>query len=177
MSEVPKLLLVDDDEVFCHTLTQALQRRGYDVSSTHNLRCTTQLKQDCLPQFAIIDLYLGKDSGLDIIQYLLKRKPDIKIVVLTGFASISTAVESIKLGAIHYLTKPVMVDEILNAFNGNNNINTKPQTQPMSIKRMEWEHIHRVLANNDGNISKAARAMKMHRRTLQRKLQKKPVKE
>ncbi len=172
-----KLLLVDDDPVFCQVLSRALQKRGYQVSVAHDQRTAEELGGQLNPQFAIVDLRIANDSGLNVIKSLIKIKPEIRIVVLTGYASISTAVESIKLGAIHYLTKPADVEAILQAFyhdKGNADINL--QTQPMSVRRMEWEHLQKVLQDNDGNISAAARAMGMHRRTLQRKLSKKPVK-
>ncbi len=171
------LLLVDDDPVFCQVLSRALQKRGYQVSIAYDQRSAEELAGQHYPQFAIVDLRIADDSGLNVIKSLVKIKPGIRIVVLTGYASISTAVESIKLGAIHYLTKPADVNDILKAFyhdKGNADINL--QTQPMSVRRMEWEHLQKVLQDNDGNISAAARAMGMHRRTLQRKLSKKPVK-
>ncbi len=175
--ENPKLLLVDDDEIFCKVLSKALQKREYNVNVAYNQKDALELAQQHHPEFAIVDLRIGNDSGLNVIKSLASADPDIRIVVLTGFASISTAVESIKLGAIHYLTKPAEIDDILTAFyhdEGNANINL--QTQPMSAKRMEWEHLQKVLHDHNGNISAAARAMGMHRRTLQRKLSKKPVK-
>ena len=175
--ENPKLLLVDDDEIFCQVLSKALQTREYNVEVAYNQSDAIKIAQQQHPEFAIVDLRIGNDSGLNVIKSLAKFEPGIRIVVLTGYASISTAVESIKLGAIHYLTKPAEVEDILMAFyhdEGNAHINL--QTQPMSAKRMEWEHLQKVLHDNNGNISAAARAMGMHRRTLQRKLTKKPVK-
>ncbi len=176
--ENPNLLMVDDDEVFCQVLSKALQKREYNVAIAYDQQQAEQFAMQQHPEFAIVDLRIGSDSGLNVIKSLVKTEPGIRIVVLTGYASISTAVESIKLGAIHYLTKPADVDDILNAFyhdEGDANINL--QTQPMSAKRMEWEHLQRVLTEHGGNISAAARALNMHRRTLQRKLAKRPVKE
>jgi two-component system response regulator RegA len=170
------LLLVDDDEVFCQVLSRALGKRNYQVQVAHNQQQALDLAQQQHPEYAIVDLRIGQDSGLNVIKSLIESEPGIRIVVLTGYASISTAVESIKLGAIHYLTKPAEVDDILKAFyhdEGNTDIDL--QTRPMSARRMEWEHLQKVLNDYDGNISAAARAMGMHRRTLQRKLQKKPV--
>jgi len=175
--EKPGLLIIDDDEVFCQVLSKALNKREYTVEVAYNQQQAEQLAQQHHPEFAIVDLRIGNDSGLSVIKALINIEPGIRIVVLTGYASISTAVESIKLGAIHYLTKPAEVDDILKAFyhdEGNASVNV--QTPPMSAKRMEWEHLQKVLHDNDGNISAAARAMGMHRRTLQRKLSKKPVK-
>ena len=171
-----RLLLVDDDEVFCQVLSRALSKRDFQVEVAFNLQQAIQLAQTLKPEFAIVDLRIGQDSGLSVIKALIDNDPDIRIVVLTGFASISTAVESIKLGAIHYLTKPAEVDAIINAFyHEQGNENTELDSEPMSAKRMEWEHLQKVLNDYDGNISAAARAMGMHRRTLQRKLSKKPV--
>lgn len=174
--ENPNLLLVDDDEVFCQVLSRALRKREYNVSVAYNFNQAVKLAEQYHPEFAIVDLRIGTDSGLNVIKSLISIEPDIRIVILTGYASISTAIESIKLGAIHYLTKPADVDEILQSFyhdEGNADINL--QTQPMSAKRMEWEHLQKVLHDHQGNVSAAARAMGMHRRTLQRKLSKKPV--
>lgn len=171
------LLLVDDDEVFCQVLARALGKRGFEVSVAHDQLAAEKIAESTAPQYAIVDLRIDQDSGLNVIKSLMASLPQIRIVVLTGYASISTAVESIKLGAIQYLTKPASVDEILKAFEheqGNSDIDL--ETRPMSTKRMEWEHLQKVLNDYDGNISAAARAMGMHRRTLQRKLQKKPVK-
>ena len=177
INDTPRLLLVDDDEVFCQVLARAVRKRGYEVTVAHDEEQARRLSGRDHPEYAIVDLRIGQDSGLNVIKYLAEHEPGIRIVVLTGYASISTAVESIKLGAIHYLTKPAETDEILKAFyheEGNADIDL--EVKPMSTKRMEWEHLQKVLNDHDGNISAAARAMGMHRRTLQRKLQKKPVK-
>lgn len=176
--DLPNLLLVDDDEVLCQVLSRALEKRHYNVQVAYSLDDALASAQLYPPEFAIVDLRIGNDSGLSVIKALHENEPGIRIVVLTGYASISTAVESIKLGAIHYLTKPAEVDDIIQAFyhdEGSTQIDIAPQ--PLSVKRMEWEHLQKVLNDNDGNISAAARAMGMHRRTLQRKLAKKPVKQ
>ena len=176
--EQPNLLLVDDDEVLCHVLSRALAKRQFNVEVAHSLDEALSKAHKNPPEFAVVDLRIGTDSGLSVIKELAESEPGIRIVVLTGYASISTAVESIKLGAIHYLTKPAEVDDIVQAFyheEGRTEIDIS--AQPLSVKRMEWEHLQKVLNDNDGNISAAARAMGMHRRTLQRKLAKKPVKQ
>lgn len=176
IEENPKLLIVDDDEVLCQVLSRALKKREYHVFIAQNQAQALQLAQQQAPEFAIVDLRIGMDSGLNVIKALRQLDQDIRIVVLTGFASISTAVEAIKLGANHYLTKPAEVDDILKAFyHDEGDANIQLQTRPMSAKRMEWEHLQKVLTDHNGNISAAARAMGMHRRTLQRKLGKKPV--
>jgi two-component system, response regulator RegA len=172
------LLLVDDDEVLCHVLSRALSKRGFNVQVAYSLDNALISAHTHPPEFAVVDLRIGTDSGLSVIKELFNSEPGIRIVVLTGYASISTAVEAIKLGAKHYLTKPAEVDDIIQAFyheEGRTEIDIS--SQPMSVKRMEWEHLQKVLNDNDGNISAAARAMGMHRRTLQRKLAKKPVKQ
>lgn len=174
----PNLLLVDDDEVFCEVLSRALRKRDYHVSVAYNAQQALDEAQNIHPEYAIVDLRIGQDSGLSVIKSLVQSEPGIRIVVLTGFASISTAVESIKLGAIHYLTKPAEIDDIIQAFyhdEGDSEMDI--ELRPMSPRRMEWEHLQKVLHDNEGNISAAARAMGMHRRTLQRKLSKKPVKQ
>jgi two-component system, response regulator RegA len=176
--EQANLLLVDDDEVLCQVLSRALSKRHYNVQVAHSFDGAISSARQFPPEFAVVDLRIGNDSGLSVIKALVESEPGIRIVVLTGYASISTAVESIKLGAIHYLTKPAEVDDIIQAFyhdEGSTEIDISPQ--PMSVKRMEWEHLQKVLNDNDGNISAAARAMGMHRRTLQRKLAKKPVRQ
>jgi two-component system response regulator RegA len=168
------LLLVDDDETFCRVLARALQRRGLKVTVAHDADSATRL---ALEQFvyAIVDLNMPNRSGLTLIPQLIARQPDMAIVVLTGYASIQTAVEAIKLGARHYLTKPADADEIYAALGEKSGKADIPVTpQPMPYKRLEWEHLQKVLAECDGNISEAARRLGMHRRTLQRKLQKRP---
>jgi two-component system response regulator RegA len=172
----PRLLLVDDDEVFCQVLSRALTRREFSVEVAYDLTQAIQVAASFDPDLAIVDLRIGVDSGLNVVRGLVEMKPVIRVVVLTGYASISTAVESIKLGAIHYLTKPAEVDEIIQAFDRNRgDSNLDIVNRPMSPRRIEWEHLQKVLNDHGGNISAAARAMGMHRRSLQRKLDKKPV--
>jgi len=126
----------------------------------------------------VLDLSLGGTSGLALIEPLLDINPDCRIVVLTGYASIATAVDAIKLGAVQYLAKPVEVDAIVAAFDAAERPETAelPEIEPLSVDRLEWEHIQRILREHEGNISATARALKMHRRTLQRKLSKRPAK-
>ena len=139
-----------------------------------------QAANDYNPSYALVDLRLGQSSGLSVVQQLVQRDKSIRIIVLTGYASIATAVEAIKLGAVHYLTKPADPDEIMLAFESeqlDGNPEVEVASEPMSVRRLEWEHIQRVLQQHDGNISAAARTLKMHRRSLQRKLLKHPVRE
>ncbi len=174
----PILLLVDDDKVFCKVLKAALERRGYDVLVAHTLEKGLALAEQNTPEYAVIDLRIGHDSGLELVKKLMSLDSNTVCVMLTGFASIATAVEAIKLGAIHYLTKPTNADEIVKALNKNEGDATVAiNKKPPSTKRLEWEHLQKILQQHDGNISAAARALNMHRRTLQRKLDKKPVRD
>ncbi len=170
------LLIVDDDEIFCSVLSNALGKRGYSVTMTHNVGQAINSFKTSLPDFAVVDLNMPGESGLELIPKLCKLNPNVKIVVLTGYASITTAVEAIKLGAIHYLSKPADADEIVAGFYHEDGNPEEPISEtPLSVERLEWEHIQKVLKQCDGNISEAARQLNMHRRTLQRKLQKRPV--
>ena len=172
------ILLVDDDEAFRDALARALERRDFIVHKAHDSQSALAIAGQHTPERGIIDLCIGDESGLQIIEALTSRYPDMRLVVLTGFASITTAVEAIKLGAMQYLTKPAEVDAIIDAlYQDEGNAGIDAAQQPMSVKRLEWEHIQKILTEHDGNISAAARALGMHRRTLQRKLQKKPARQ
>ena len=171
------LLLVDDDEVFRQVLGRALQKRGYAVHTAKDVAAAMQMVNDMIPQYAVVDLKMPGQSGLFLVSQLKQLNNDMRIVMLTGYASVATAVEAIKLGATHYLAKPVDADEIVAAFERNSGVaEIEPAVTPMSVSRVEWEHIQRVLTEHDGNISAAARSLNMHRRTLQRKLLKNPAK-
>lgn len=171
------ILLVDDDATLRLVLERAFTRRGLQVLSAATATAALELARAHQPAQALVDLKIDQDSGLQLIPKLLACSPATAIVMLTGYSSIATAVEAIKLGAINYLCKPVDADEILQAFNQRNgDPDTAPATDPHSVNRLEWEHIQKVLTEFDGNISATARALGMHRRTLQRKLQKRPVK-
>ena len=165
------LLLVDDDNTLREVLAKALNRRGYNVSSAANILEAESIAKENDFELAIVDLNMPGGSGLTLIPRLCTLNPNIRIVVLTGYASINTAVEAIKLGAINYLTKPADTDEIIEMFEkGKEDVLNK--AKPLS--QVEWDHIQEVLNACDGNISIAARKLGMHRRTLQRKLKKKP---
>ena len=177
-SEQPCLLLIDDDATFCMVLKMAMEKRGFDVFVAHDLESGIELADQVEPEYAVIDLRIGHESGLSMVKRLVELDRNTRIVVLTGFASVATAVEAIKLGAIHYLTKPADADEIVAALHkdeGDDSVEIKDK--PLSVKRLEWEHLQKVLVEHDQNISAAARALGMHRRTLQRKLEKRPVKD
>lgn len=170
------LLLVDDDHVLCEVIDRALEARGYGVRVTHSVRDGVAAAQASAPDCAVIDLRLPDDSGLKLISVLKAVNPAMRIVVLTGHGSIATAVEAVKLGATYYLTKPVEVDEIVAALDREEGDASAPiEAKPMSVDRLEWEHIQRVLQQNNDNVSATARALSMHRRTLQRKLRKHPA--
>ncbi len=177
-TDKPKLLLVDDDETFCSVLKPALEKRNFQVTVANDVNQGIVLAEQTEPEYAIIDLRIGYDSGLELVKKLTSLDENTQIVMLTGFSSIATAVEAIKLGAIHYLTKPANADEIVNAlFKNEGDSSVKISKNPLSVKRLEWEHLQKVLMQHDGNISAAARALNMHRRSLQRKLDKRPVRE
>lgn len=174
----PRLLLVDDDETYCRVLTAALEKRNYEVLVANDVKSGIALAEQYLPEYAVIDLRIGHESGLELVKKLISLDDNTACVMLTGFASIATAVEAIKLGAVHYLTKPANADEILSALHKNEGDSTVSISEsPLSVKRLEWEHLQKILMQYEGNISAAARALNMHRRTLQRKLDKRPVRE
>ncbi len=169
-SELPSLLLVDDDATFCGVLSRALEKRGFAVTVAHSVEEALPLAQAAPPEYAVVDMKMQGASGLVLIRALHELDAATRIVVLTGYASIATAVEAIKLGATQYLSKPANADEIVAAF-GHIASDAPPlDTRPPSVERLEWEHIQRVLQENQGNVSATARALNMHRRTLQRKL-------
>lgn len=172
-------LLIDDDETFARVFQRVMTRRGYAVAHAATADDALARMSVLQPPWVVLDLNLAGQSGLLLIRPLLALVPDCRIVVLTGYASITTAVDAIKLGAVQYLTKPADVDAILAAFGDtlpDEDALADVDLEPMSVDRLEWEHIQRVLAEHGGNISATARALKMHRRTLQRKLAKRPVK-
>jgi two-component system response regulator RegA len=170
-------LVVDDDATFNAVLVRALERRGHAARGVTDAAAVAAVAGELRPRRVVLDLNIAGVSGLTLIPPLLANDPSCRIVVLTGYASIATAVDAIKLGAVQYLAKPVEVDAILAAFDAADEpeIEATACSEPLSVDRLEWEHIQRVLREHDGNISATARALKMHRRTLQRKLGKKPV--
>jgi len=173
-----QLLIVEDDEAFARTLGRSFERRGYAVLHATRLSEVTALLPLHAPGFAVVDLKLnGEASGLACVQALHAHDPSMLIVVLTGFASIATAVEAIKLGACHYLAKPSNTDDIEAAFGrAAGNAEVELTNRSTSIKTLEWERIHETLAETGFNISETARRLGMHRRTLARKLGKQQVK-
>jgi two-component system response regulator RegA len=177
MSVARQVLVIDDDRILNAVLARALMRRGFAVASAHSADEARVLARSLRPPLAVLDLNLAGTSGLTLITPMLAENPKCRIVVLTGYASIATAVEAIKLGAAHYLAKPTDVNAIVAAFDVAGSAATVvAPSEPLSVDRLEWEHIQRILNEHHGNISATARALKMHRRTLQRKLSKRPAK-
>ena len=165
------LLVVDDDRAFRERLVRAMRDRGFDAVGVEDHASALAMARRETPELALVDLRLGSDSGLTVVRDLRQLDPATVIVVLTGYGSIATAVEAVKLGAASYLAKPADADQIVAAFDG-----TQPAEMSVpSLARVEWEHIHRVLADCGGNVSQAARALGLHRRSLQRKLAKAPA--
>ncbi|MGJ5201920.1 response regulator transcription factor [Bradyrhizobium sp. HKCCYLR20261] len=171
------LLIVEDDDGFARTLKRSFERRGYEAVIAASLEEVDDIIKDRAFGYAVVDLKLGGASGLVCVEKLHAHDPEMLIVVLTGFASIATAVEAIKLGACHYLAKPSNTDDIEEAFRkAEGNAQVALPERSTSIKTLEWERIHQTLIDTDFNISEAARRLGMHRRTLARKLEKRPVK-
>ena len=177
-AEERTLLVVEDDDAFARTLQRSFERRGYRVLRAADVDGARTLLPDQAPGYAVVDLKLaGGASGLACVQLLHEHDEDMVIVVLTGYASIATAVEAIKLGARHYLAKPANTDDIEAAFaRGEGDTGVELTERQTSIKTLEWERIHQTLAETGFNISEAARRLGMHRRTLARKLEKQRVK-
>ena len=171
------ILVVDDDDTFRGRLVRALASRGFDARGAHDVDEAVSLASTESPELAVVDLRMPGRSGLELVRELKAIDETTKVVVLTGYGSIAPALEAVRLGATHYLTKPADVDEILNAFERGQGT-AAPVTAPhevASLARAEWEHIHRVLTDCNGNVSQAARLLGIHRRSLQRKLAKYPV--
>jgi two-component system, response regulator RegA len=167
------LLVVDDDSALRARLLKAFAARGFAVRGAATAGDALAAAREESPELALIDLRLGNDSGLEVVRGLRALDITTKLVVLTGYGSIATAVEAVKLGAASYLTKPVDADQILAAFEGGPASVTAPAQTP-SLARVEWEHINRVMGDCGGNVSEAARRLGLHRRSLQRKLAKYP---
>jgi two-component system response regulator RegA len=175
------ILLLDDDRTFCEVLARSLRKRGFMVLSAQTIADAVEQVKLQQPQFAVVDLKLGQESGLDAADALLALLPHLRILMLTGYASVATAVTAIKRGVYDYACKPLDAEEILQKLGVGVEAVAEPLAQipeaPLSVDRLEWEHIQRVLNENAGNISATARNLGMHRRTLQRKLQKRPARQ
>ena len=166
------LLLVDDDEVWLRRLATAMDRRGFEVTTAASVREAVGLARKVSPDYAVIDLRLEDGSGLDVVGALREARPDGRIVMLTGYGNIATAVAAVKLGAVDYLSKPADADAIEAALLAKEGETPAPPERPMSADRVRWEHIQRVYELCDRNVSETARRLNMHRRTLQRILAK-----
>lgn len=171
------LLIVDDDEPWRRRLERAFRERGFEVRSAGNYDDALELARVDSPEMAVVDLRMPGRSGLEVVRDLHEIDPHTRILVLTGYGSIATAIDAVRLGATNYLPKPADIDEILAAFDKGEApplSPPEPEFEAPSLARAEWEHINRVLADCSGNISEAARRLGIHRRSLQRKLQKYP---
>ncbi len=171
-----RVLIIDDDQTFAETAQRAFEREGFEATFECSPNSAIAKASSWQPEFVLLDLNLGESSGLSLLPKLIHiLGPTAKIVILTGYSSIATAVEATRLGAHDYLCKPTKLRDILTCFTGKKSSEPEIPDQPPSVERVKWEHIQRVLQEHDGNVSATARALNMHRRTLQRILAKKPV--
>lgn len=168
----PTLLLVDDDEAFLKRLAKAMEKRGFSVETAGSIAAGKAIATARPPAYAVVDLRLGDGSGLDVVEVMRERRPDARVVVLTGYGAIATAVAAVKIGAIDYLSKPADATDVTNALLATSNELPPPPENPMSADRVRWEHIQRIYELCDRNVSETARRLSMHRRTLQRILAK-----
>ena len=166
------LLLVDDDEPFLRRLTKAMEKRGFKVESAGSVAAGRAIATARPPAYAVVDLRLTDGNGLDVVEVLHEKRPDCRVVVLTGYGAIATAVAAVKIGATDYLSKPADASDIMNALLASGDDLPPPPENPMSADRVRWEHIQRVYEQCGRNVSETARRLRMHRRTLQRILSK-----
>ena len=171
-----RLLLVDDDEPFVKRLAKAMEKRGFQPETAESVAAGKSIAQARPPAYAVVDLRLEDGNGLDVVEVLRDRRPDCRIVVLTGYGAIATAVAAVKIGATDYLSKPADANEVTNALLSRGEVLPEPPENPMSADRVRWEHIQRVYEMCDRNVSETARRLNMHRRTLQRILAKRSPK-
>jgi len=167
-------LLVDDDALYLQTLQRSLLKRGVQSKTATNAADALTIASDGTLHFALVDLRIAAESGLDLIKPLRQAQPQMRIVLMTGYASVATAVEAMKRGADDYLLKPMTVDQVLRTLSPETEASAEPEATMTPLSRLEWEHIHQALAETNGNVSAAARLLGMHRRSLQRKLAKRP---
>ena len=170
------LLLLDDDEPFLRRLAKAMEKRGFEVEMAGSVAAGSAIVTARSPAYAVCDLRLEDGNGLDVVEILREKRPDARIVVLTGYGAIATAVAAVKIGATDYLSKPADATDIMNALLANGDNLPPPPENPMSADRVRWEHIQRVYELCDRNVSETARRLNMHRRTLQRILAKRSPK-
>ncbi|MCI2394711.1 ActR/PrrA/RegA family redox response regulator transcription factor [Aliiroseovarius sediminis] len=172
----PSLLLLDDDEPFLRRLARAMEKRGFAPETAGSVAAGNAIATARPPAYAVVDLRLEDGNGLDVVETIRERRPDARIVVLTGYGAIATAVSAVKLGANDYLSKPADANDIMNALLAKSDELPPPPDNPMSADRVRWEHIQRVYELCDRNVSETARRLNMHRRTLQRILAKRSPK-
>ena len=172
-----KLLLVDDDAPLRRSMARALERRDFEVLAAEGVAEARTLAREHRPEFAVLDMRLTEGSGLDLVRTLRELRPEIRIVIVTGYGNIATAVAAIKAGAVDYLAKPVDADDVVNALLKSGQGLPPPRENPMSADRVRWEHIQRVFEQCNRNVSETARRLNMHRRTLQRILNKRAPRE
>lgn len=170
------LLLVDDDEAFVRRLAKAMEKRGFIPETAGSVAAGRAIAVSRPPAYAVVDLRLEDGNGLDVVEALRERRPDCRIVVLTGYGAIATAVAAVKIGATDYLSKPADANDVTNALLAKGESMPAPPENPMSADRVRWEHIQRVYEMCDRNVSETARRLSMHRRTLQRILAKRSPK-
>lgn len=166
------LLILDDDELFLRSLARAMEKRGFDVRSVSTAAEGRVAAEESPPAYAVVDLRLEDGNGLDVVERIRELRPDSRIVVLTGYGAIATAVAAVKIGATDYLAKPADANDVMNALLSNDSDRPEPPENPMSADRVRWEHIQRIYELCDRNVSETARRLNMHRRTLQRILAK-----
>ena len=176
IDEDNSLLILDDDQPFLKRLSAAMGKRGFNVFPASSMGDFSRVIENVCPNYAIIDLRLNDGTGLDAVESIRNKNPDSKIIVLTGYGAIATAVAAVKIGAIDYLAKPADANDILNALVSSDQSKPPPPVNPMSADRVKWEHIQRVFELCDRNVSETARRLSMHRRTLQRILAKRSPK-
>ncbi len=176
LGEDKSLLLVDDDEAFLRRLGKAMEKRGFEVELAGSVAAGKAIATARPPAFAVVDLRLEDGNGLDVVETLREKRPDSRIVVLTGYGAIATAVAAVKIGATDYLSKPADANDVINALLSRGDELPPPPENPMSADRVRWEHIQRVYELCDRNVSETARRLNMHRRTLQRILAKRSPK-
>lgn len=172
LGEDKTLLLVDDDEPFLKRLAKAMEKRGFEVETADSVAAGKAIVTNRPPAYAVCDLRLGDGNGLDVVEVLREKRPDSRIVVLTGYGAIATAVAAVKIGATDYLAKPADATDITNALLARGDELPPPPENPMSADRVRWEHVQQVYELCDRNVSETARRLNMHRRTLQRILAK-----
>ena len=168
LGEDPSLLLVDDDDPFLKRLAKAMEKRGFEVETAGSVAAGRAIATARSPAYAVVDLRLEDGNGLDVVEVLREKRPDCRVVVLTGYGAIATAVAAVKIGATDYLSKPADAIDITNALLARGDDLPPPPENPMSADRVRWEHIQRVYELCDRNVSETARRLNMHRRTLQR---------